>query len=86
MEVPGLMGYQSVNAPMMNYNMVPQQQAAAVPELQTANLYPAMGKNQTSFNWFTFIKNFIEMWRIISFPIMNYVMFSFLSALNPRSL
>lgn len=49
MEVPGLMGYQSLNAPMMNYNMVPQQQAA-VPELQTANFYPTMGKNQTSFN------------------------------------
>lgn len=48
MEVPGLMGYQSLNAPMMNYNMVPQQQAAAaVPELQTAHFYPTMGKNQT---------------------------------------
>lgn len=47
MEVPGLMSYQSLNAPMMNYNMVPQQQAAAVPELQTANFYPTMGKNQT---------------------------------------
>lgn len=50
MEVPGLMGYnyQSLNAPMMNYNMVPQQQAAAaVPEQQTANFYPTMGKNQT---------------------------------------
>lgn len=50
MEVPGLMGYQSLNAPMMNYNMVPQQQAAAVPELQTSNFYPTMGKNHTSFN------------------------------------
>lgn len=47
MEVPGLMSYQSLNAPMMNYNMVPQQRAAAVPELQTANFYPTMGKNQT---------------------------------------
>lgn len=45
MEVPGLMSYQSLNAPMMNYNMVPQQQAAPVPELQTANFYPTMGKN-----------------------------------------
>lgn len=51
MEVPGLMGYpQSLNAPMMNYNTIPQQQAAAIPELQTANFYPSMGKNPTSFN------------------------------------
>ncbi|XP_073235106.1 uncharacterized protein [Porites lutea] len=47
MEVPGLMGYQSLNAPMMNYNMVPQQQAAAVPELQTANFYPTMDQAQS---------------------------------------
>lgn len=48
MEVPGLMGYQSLNAPMMNYNMVPQQQAAAaVPELQTAHFYPTMDQAQS---------------------------------------